>query len=98
MKPDIKSRLQKDFGEDFLTIVKVINQWDVETKSLLDDRLLRVTIYLVKGKKEEFERIKEIARLDFRDVLWQAEYDGGEERIRDFNRQFGSEETPPITQ
>lgn len=98
MKPDIQKRLKDDFGDDLHSILKEINEWDAQTKSLLDDRLLRSVIFLSKGKIESFLEIKEASRKDYRDVLWQAEYDGGEERIRDFNRPFGSECDLPIQQ
>ncbi|MGF1530616.1 MAG: hypothetical protein ACFCU4_04585 [Puniceicoccaceae bacterium] len=98
MKPDIQKRLKDEFGDDFYSILKEINEWDAQTKSLLDDRLLRSAIFLSRGKIESFLAIKEASRRDYRDVLWQAEYDGEEERIRDFNRPFGSECDLPIQQ
>ncbi len=91
LKPDIQCRLKKDFGDDFMEVIKEINQWDAETKGLLGDRLLRATIYLSRGRLKRFKEVKEMGRTDYRDVLWQAEYDGGEEHLRDFNRPFGNE-------
>jgi hypothetical protein len=98
MTPDIQKKLQDDFGNDFYAVLDEINKWDIETKSLLEDRLLRSVIYLSEGKIEKFLEQKELSRLDPRDIYWQAEYDGGEERIRDFSRPFGSETKQPIQQ
>ncbi|MDB2506318.1 hypothetical protein N9X20_02090 [Opitutales bacterium] len=98
MKPDIQKKLKADFGDDFYAVLDEINKWDIETKSLLEDRLLRSVIHLSEGKIEKFLEQKELSRLDPRDIYWQAEYDCGEERIRDFSRPFGSETKQPIQQ
>ena len=47
MKPDILKELQYDFGDDFYAVLDEINKWDIQAKSLLEDRLLRSVILLV---------------------------------------------------
>ncbi len=50
--------------------------------------LLRAMVYLANGYIDRFKEIIELARIDYRDVLWQAEYDCTEEHLRDFNSTF----------
>ena len=93
MKQDIEHKLKKDFGENFHFVLQRINIWDAEVKGLLDDRIVRSVLFLADGDLEKYEHYETAARTDFRDVLWQAEYDEPNgERKRDFSRVFEQSE------
>jgi len=89
---DIQAQLKRDFGpEAFFDILRDINEWDAQTKGLLDNRLLRAVIFLCHGDRDEFLRLKELARHRWQAVIDRAEYDG-DVRVRDFGRPFGQQE------
>ena len=88
METDIYQKLEADFGNCFEEARDQIDMLDAETKGLIDNRILRAIIYLASGNIEQMKSMIELARKDYRDVLWQAEYDCGEELLRDFNKTF----------
>jgi len=45
-------------------------------------------MFLAKGNVERFKHVIELGRVDYRDVLWQTEYDCGEEKLFDVNKWF----------
>ena len=88
MKTDIYQKIEKDFGSDLKQAIEQINILDARSKGLVSDRMLRAMVFLAKGNIERFKQVIELGRTDYRDVLWQAEYDCGEEQIYDFNKTF----------
>jgi len=62
---------------------------EAETKGTIGDRIIRAVLYLSDGDLPKFHEKIKLARLDWRDVLMQAEYSfPEEERLRDFNKTF----------
>ena len=51
-------------------------------------RILRCVCHLADGSHSELIRLVEAARTDWRDVIWWAEYAGGDQQIRDFSEPF----------
>jgi hypothetical protein len=88
MKTDIYQKIEKDFGHDLKQAIEQVEILDAQSKGLINDRLLRSMVFLAKGNIERFKKIIELGRIDYRDVLWQAEYDCGEKQIYDFNKTF----------
>jgi hypothetical protein len=88
MKTDIYQKIEKDFGGDLKLAIEQINILDARSKGLVGDRMLRAMVFLAKGNIDRFKQVIELGRTDFRDVLWQAEYDCGEEQLYDFNKSF----------
>jgi hypothetical protein len=88
MKTDIYQKIKKDFGDDVTRVIEQIIILDARSKGLIDDRMLGAMIFLAKGSIDRFKLVIELGRTDYRDVLWQAEYDCGEERLYDFNKTF----------
>jgi len=48
-------------------------------------------IYLFTKGKLEREKVFELAKTDWRDILFLAEYDKNKNQVRDFNSEFGNE-------
>lgn len=88
MNTDIYQKIEIDFGEDLDQAIEIINILDARSKGLVGDRMLRAMVFLAKGNIERLEQVIELGRTDYRDVLWQAEYDCGEEQLYDFNKTF----------
>ncbi len=88
MKTDIYQKIKRDFGGDLKLAIDQIETIDARSKGLIGDRMLRAMVFLAKGNIERFKQVVELGRTDYRDVLWQAEYDCGEEQLYDFNKTF----------
>jgi hypothetical protein len=88
MKTDIYQKVEKDFGPEAKLAIEQIEILDARSKGLVSDRMLRAMVFLAKGDIERFKQVIELGRTDYRDVLWQAEYDCGEEQLYDFNKTF----------
>lgn len=88
MKNDIYQKVEKDFGPEAKLAIEQIEILDARSKGLVSDRMLRAMVFLAKGDIERFKQVIELGRTDYRDVLWQAEYDCGEEQLYDFNKTF----------
>ena len=88
MNTDIYQKIERDFGSDFELAIEQVEILGASSKELVDDRMLRAMVFLAKGCIERFKQLIELACTDHRDVLWQAEYDCGEEQIYDFNKTF----------
>ena len=88
MKTDIYQKIELDFGDDLNPAIEQVEILDARSKGLIGDRMLRAMVFLAKGNIERFKQVIELGRTDYRDVLWQAEYDCGEEQLYDFNKTF----------
>lgn len=88
MKTDIYQKIEKDFGDSLPEAIEQINILDARSKGLIHDRMIRAMVFFAKGNVERFKQVIELGRIDYRDVLWQAEYDCGEEQHFDFNKSF----------
>lgn len=88
MKSDIYQKIEIDFGNDLKRALEQVESLDARSKGLISDRMLRSLVFLAKGNMERFKQVIELGRTDSRDVLWQAEYDCGEEQLYDFNKTF----------
>ncbi|MCG8393951.1 MAG: hypothetical protein MI745_12785 [Pseudomonadales bacterium] len=88
MKTDIYQKIEKDFGSDLKLAIEQIEILDARSKGLVSHRMLRAMVFLAKGDIERFKQVIELGRTDYRDVLWQAEYECGEEQLYDFNKTF----------
>ena len=88
MKTDIYQKIENDFGPEAKLAIEQIEILDARSKGLVSDRMLRAMVFLAKGDIERFKQVIELGRTDYRDVLWQAEYDFGEEQLYDFKKTF----------
>jgi hypothetical protein len=90
---DIITKVRRDFSEDdALAILQLLAEFQIKNPDL-SNRILRCIVFLAHGNFDEFARAVAMARLDWRDLIVAAEYDGfsGEEnRRRDFNLPFST--------
>ena len=93
MPEDIVAKVRQDFAEDdALMVLQLLGEFHRDNPNV-SERILRCIAFLAKGSFEEFVRAVELARVDWRDLIVAAEYDGwsGEEnRRRDLNAPFNA--------
>jgi len=91
---DIREKLKIDFKNNFEIAIEILAEKVNEHECLQTDRILRCIIYLSKGDIHKLKKNIEIAIIDPRDIIYQAEYlvtdedDFNGKRLRNFNRPF----------
>jgi len=88
LETDIYQKIEHDFGADTPSAIALLEEIDAKTKGLIGNRMLRAMVFLADGDLDRFRDVIELGRVDYRDVLWQAEYDCGEVRKFDFEKSF----------
>ncbi len=88
LAPDIAARVDGDFRVDERNEAKQVLarlHGECERES---DRVLRCVVFLSEGSLQRLAHNAEQARQDYRDVIYWAEYDLNDNRLRDFNQPF----------
>lgn len=87
---DIITKVRQDFSEDdAIAIVQLLGELQKENPTIFSDRILRCIVFSAEGSFEELECAVALARIDWRDVIVNAEYDKDREtRRRDFELPF----------
>lgn len=85
---DIHNKLALDFASDMPFAKDEIEALYAATNWQISDKMIRAIIYLAKGDLALLKSTIELARKDYKDVLWQAEYNRGDDKLRDFNQTF----------
>jgi hypothetical protein len=78
---DIQRRIIADYGQNNYEVIAQ------EILQLKDQRIIRCVLFLAQGNRKKLDRFIRQAQLDFRDVIYWAEYDGSG-RINDFSPLF----------
>lgn len=84
---DVVSKIASDFPSDPLATVLALLD-DYEGPERL--RVVRCIVHLAEGNTDKLLEFIGSARTDYRDVIYWAEYDGDDRRIRDFNQPFSA--------
>jgi hypothetical protein len=85
---DIESRISSDFPEeDRVSALDVIRSLAAQIDREVP-RILRCVLFLSRGELPLLAYNAEQARLDYRDVIYWAEYDEQDRQVRDFNQPF----------
>jgi hypothetical protein len=71
MKPDIKERIIRDFGQHQGAAMALVEVFEAEEK--LSPRVSRCVVHLAKGDLSKLETYIENAKYDWRDVIYWAE-------------------------
>ena len=98
MQRDIKDKMAKDFGADLEAARQLVDVCVPGSAGSLDGRLLRAVLFLANGDLTKLEEAVAGCLLDWRDVLFVAEYEdrGGEPvRVRDFNKSLDETRAEP---
>ena len=88
MVVDIQNKLELDFGPELVFAKDELEALYITTNWLVSDRVVRSVIYLANGDIDLLKENIERALTDHKDLLWQAEYNRGDEQLRDFNKTF----------
>ncbi len=87
---DIRSRLESEFeGADLVEALELMEALD------FGHRVARCVVFLAEGSLDELAQYTEVARIDWRDVIFWAEYIHHEakhpEQVRDMEQPFPPE-------
>jgi len=98
LSKDIKLEIQKSFKQRSKDAADLIQKQFTDNK--MSNRIIRCVIFLAEGDLEKLEHYIKIAKTDYRDVIFMAEYIEHEKkhpkRLRDFNRSFGRHDLKKI--
>lgn len=82
---DIHTRIVAEYGIDGLTgIASELSRYQGPER----ERVLRCILHLAAGDRSALAENLSLAQLDYRDVIWGAEYEGGHDRLRSFSEPF----------
>ena len=91
---DIITKVRQDFSEDdAIAILELMDELQKENPRVFSDRILRCIVFSADGSFDEFACQVKLARLDWRDVIMNAEYDRDwKTHRRDLNSPFTQNE------
>jgi hypothetical protein len=92
MAPDIGARIDTDFIPNERAAVRAVLGWLEAELSRDRARILRCVLFLARGDLPRLQHNANAARSDWRDVIWWAEYERDDRRVRDFNQPFSNEQ------
>ncbi len=85
---DIQSKLEMDFGSEVTLAKDEIEGLYAQTHWQIGNRAVRSIIFLAKGDLNKLMKVKAAALSDPREVVWEAEYEQGDDQLRDFSKTF----------
>lgn len=87
---DILAKIRLDFSDgEILPVIELLTDLQREDPRLFCDRILRCILYVARGRFADLADAVALARLDWRDLIVAAEYDGQfEARQRDLSLPF----------
>lgn len=93
LKKDISNRIHSDFKKSSNEATEILQKGVSKTDYLKSDRVIRCILFSADGNLTKLKQNIEYAIIDWRDVVFWAEYSNLEgnktpKRIRDFNRTF----------
>jgi len=87
MQIDILEKIETDF-ENSKEVVEILKAMEPMNHGPISDRVYRGIVFLAQGSIEKLNHYIELYYKDYRDLLWQAEYENPEVRKYDFNKSF----------
>lgn len=86
---DIITRIERDFAKsDAASVVELMSELSGEGNATFTDRVLRCLVYMSKGSVPDLTHAVELARTDWRDIIYFAEYDENDVHARDLSKPF----------
>ncbi len=89
---DILDKINQDFSkpDDRELIIFLLENLNVNERH----RIMRCILFLAQGDMDIFGEYEKLAKIDYRDVIMNAEYEyPSEKRLRDFSKPFKEETT-----
>lgn len=83
---DVVYQIERDF--ESADVSEAIFALEEICGSEFSDRIVRCVVFLSKGRLSQLREYIQLARIDYRDVIYQAEYDCQETRKWDFTQPF----------
>ena len=87
LPPDIEAHLRRLYGDDAASLGARLKRLAAEVDGV-GPRVLRCVLHLAGGDLDLVDQYSESVRQDWRDVIYWAEYDQDESRLRDLNQPF----------
>lgn len=88
MQPDILEFIKNHWAHESADIVARLNAIGPDINCQSNDRVLRAILFLATQCPLTIDQAIHMAISDYRDVLWQAEYDPPDHRKYDFEKSF----------
>ena len=92
---DIEAQIEQDFGQQFNQVRELLLSY-LKMADKQADRVLRCIVFLAKGKVDALKEMIATAQVDYRDVIFWAEYEDHSSKsprqARNFNKPFGMHE------
>lgn len=88
---DILKRLESDYGKNSGDANRKIQGLIISNKEFRSYRIVRALIYTGNKDIVHLQKMIELTRADWRDLLMNAEYEYPDKRIRNFDNEFGNE-------
>jgi hypothetical protein len=87
---DILGKVNRDFGtpDEAALALSVLADFAEQNQELSSDRILRCIVFVARGDLDVLDKAIDLAKTDYRDLIFWAEYDGKDERIRDLSTPF----------
>jgi hypothetical protein len=74
---DILAKIRQDFSRgEILPVIEMMTRLQEEDAGLFTDRILRCVLFVASGRFGALADAVALARLDYRDLIVNAEYDG----------------------
>ena len=90
MPPDIVARIELQFGQNAREAIELLEAFVVAGQIRETNRVIRCLVHLAGGSIPKLCENIQLAEVDYRDVIWNAEYDHSDERKRDLSIPFAS--------
>lgn len=87
MQQDILDKINEDF-ENPEEVVNILESMESIDRGPISDRIYREIIFLAQGDMSKINHFIELSCKDYRDLVWQAEYEDPEVQKYDFNKSF----------
>ena len=87
MKKDLLEKIIRDF-ENSDEVVNILESMESKNGLVVSDRIFRCIDFLAEGDIDKLNQYIELYFKDYRDLIWQAEYDDSEVQKYDFNKSF----------
>ena len=83
LSKDIEEKISSDFPKDIELIKSLLSEIDTQE----NERVMRGILYLANGDFEIFDRYYKMAKIDYRDLIMNSEYEyPSHKRVRDFSK------------
>ena len=87
MQQDITKKIGQDF-ESPEEVIGLLSKMEEREDDYISERIYRAIIFLSEGNIEKLNHFIKLYFLDYRDLLWQAEYEDPEIQKYDFKKSF----------